>query len=212
MSSGLRSVAALGVVLLPEGALWLPGESLLVVSDVHVGKSAHFRRHGVPVPWQAELKNFQKLEALVKRYEPEELLVLGDLFHSTASYAVEAFGVWRGRQRDLKVTLVKGNHDVLPESDYQAMNISVTTWQLKRNLKFVHEPPAAESDKGTFVVSGHVHPGFRVGLRRYPCFWLRAHNLVMPAFGHFTGFADVKPKSGETVVISFNSQLWPLVF
>ncbi|MCS6981174.1 MAG: ligase-associated DNA damage response endonuclease PdeM, partial [Flavobacteriales bacterium] len=194
MALGLRSVTAFGITLLPEGALWLPGESLLVVSDLHVGKSAHFRRHGVPVPWQTELKNFQKLEALLKRYEPKELLVLGDLFHSTSSYAVEAFGSWRSRQKGLKITLVKGNHDVLSESEYQAMDIYVTRWQHRKQLKFIHETTSIEGTEEALFVSGHMHPGFKVGLKRYPCFWLKAHNLVMPAFGHFTGFAEVKPQ------------------
>ncbi|CAN5366364.1 hypothetical protein BH10PSE17_BH10PSE17_35830 [soil metagenome] len=36
--------------LLPERAIWWPGERTLLIADVHFGKGAAFRALGVPVP------------------------------------------------------------------------------------------------------------------------------------------------------------------
>jgi len=57
---------------------------------------------------------------------------------------------------------------------------------------------------GAYVLAGHVHPcAVLVGRgrqrERLPCFWLGAHTGVLPAFGDFTGCAEVTPTEGDAV-------------
>jgi len=70
------------LTLLPEKALWLPEGRILIVSDVHLGKLTHFRKAGIPLPAAAKNESLQKLENLIISCNPEQLILLGDLFHS----------------------------------------------------------------------------------------------------------------------------------
>ncbi len=66
---------------------------------------------------------------------------------------------------------------------------------------FTHRP--APSELG-YVICGHIHPSARLsGLGRdrvrLPCFWFASAVAVLPAFGEFTGLADVSPEVGDRV-------------
>jgi metallophosphoesterase superfamily enzyme len=57
---------------------------------------------------------------------------------------------------------------------------------------------------GAYVLAGHVHPcAVLVGRgrqrERLPCFWLGERTGVLPAFGEFTGCAEVTPSEGDAV-------------
>jgi metallophosphoesterase superfamily enzyme len=73
----------------------------------------------------------------------------------------------------------------------------------------VLEPPFALAHHPTrvaesYVLAGHVHPcAVLVGRgrqrERLPCFWLGEHTGVLPAFGDFTGCAEVTPNEGDAL-------------
>lgn len=55
-------------VLHNSGALYWKGQEMLLVSDVHLGKISHFRKHGSALPTQPIFKNFSKLDKLVDHF------------------------------------------------------------------------------------------------------------------------------------------------
>ena len=62
-----------------------------------------------------------------------------------------------------------------------------------------HEPVDTCDDPG---IAGHIHPTVRLGLGRgdrlrAPAFWLRSNQLVLPAFGSFTGGCNIAASTGE---------------
>lgn len=66
---------------------------------------------------------------------------------------------------------------------------------------FAHHP--VPSDAG-YVLAGHLHPsvcliGAARQSERLPCFWFGARVGVLPAFGDFTGCADVPAVEGDQV-------------
>jgi metallophosphoesterase superfamily enzyme len=65
-----------------------------------------------------------------------------------------------------------------------------------------HEPGAS---RGGYALSGHIHPAVRLSAGgeslRLPCFWFGARYGVLPAFGAFTGSAEVLPKRGDQVFV-----------
>jgi metallophosphoesterase superfamily enzyme len=73
----------------------------------------------------------------------------------------------------------------------------------------VAEPPFALAHHptrvaGAYVLAGHVHPcvvlvGRARQRERLSCFWIGATTAVLPAFGEFTGCAEVTPNEGDTV-------------
>ncbi|MCX7650314.1 MAG: ligase-associated DNA damage response endonuclease PdeM [Flavobacteriales bacterium] len=200
------------LLLLPEGALWWEPHKILVVSDVHMGKATHFRQNGIPVPWQEEFKNLKKLSFLLKTYQVQKLIFLGDLFHSHFSYATDAFAQWRRQWKAVEMVLVQGNHDLLSPESYARMALSVVPSITQNGVHLSHFPEEGDPAAGELVVAGHLHPGLRVGRRHYPCFWFSGNRLIAPAFGSFTGFFSVKPGKGDRVVVSYNQQLWLLAF
>jgi metallophosphoesterase superfamily enzyme len=67
-----------------------------------------------------------------------------------------------------------------------------------------HEPGAAKG--GGYALAGHIHPAVRLSASgekslRLPCFWFGARCGVLPAFGAFTGNAEVLPRRGDQVFV-----------
>lgn len=65
-------------------------------------------------------------------------------------------------------------------------------------------PTIQRFDPNGYVIAGHLHPGIRLygsgGQReRLPCFFIGREHTVLPAFGDFTGLADVEPAGGDSV-------------
>lgn len=96
---------------------------MLIISDLHIGKSAHFRKSGIQVPDTVGLTDLRRLTSLMEEFKPDTLLVTGDMFHNNINSDANAFVEWRRRYTHLNVVLIKGNHDALKNEDYEALNI-----------------------------------------------------------------------------------------
>ena len=98
--------------------------------------------------------------------------------------------------------LVRGNHDARAGDPPQELNIRCVTGPLVESpFALAHHP--VRSDQG-YVLAGHIHPGARLrGAGRQhawlPCFWFGAEIAVLPAFGEFTGLADIDVMPGDRV-------------
>jgi DNA ligase-associated metallophosphoesterase len=194
------------VVLLPEKALWLPTQKLLVIADVHWGKIDHFRKAGIPVPLKGNDKNAETLIALMNLLKPKRVIFLGDLFHSVYNDGWESFGQVRKAFVHCSFELVVGNHDILSKRQYERHKIILHEESFQLNsLLFTHEP-LEEIPGGVYNIAGHIHPGARLqGAGRQsvalPCYYIKSDQCILPAFGAFTGLALVKPKLGDKIFV-----------
>lgn len=197
--------------LLPEGALWIGHENLLVVADVHLGKSAAFRARGLPIPEGDTARDFGRLLKLARKYRAERLVIAGDLFHAPSGIDPELSLKLADFLAELSIplTLVAGNHDAkirrLP-----AGLTSLPHLDLGENLRIIHDPADATGER--LHISGHWHPVVRIpdGRRtslRLPCFLYRNHTLVLPAFGSFTGGAILSREAEDRVFVSLRDQV-----
>lgn len=197
------------LTLLPEGAVFLRQTATLVVADVHLGKSASFRAHGLPVPEGDNARDFQRLLDLVSQHRAAHLVVAGDLFHAASGLTAEledALGDFL-HTLGIPVSLVLGNHDAkirrLPLAYVPVMD-------LEERLRIVHDPAAATGSG--FHLAGHLHPvvkipdGHRSSLRA-PCFLFRENTLVLPAFGSFTGGAIVTAGPSDRIFTALRDQV-----
>src|SRR3982751_2322108 len=82
-------------------------EKTLIVSDLHFGKTGHFRKSGIAVPQSVFKEDIQRLFHQVQYFQPAQLLVVGDFFHSSANKEMELFRKWRSDHETLPVKLVK---------------------------------------------------------------------------------------------------------
>jgi DNA ligase-associated metallophosphoesterase len=191
--------------LLPERAAYWERASTLLVADTHFGKAATFRAAGVPVPRGTTTGSLARLDSALARTGATRIVFLGDFLHAREGREAEttrAVGEWQSRNAAIDMLLVRGNHDQRagdpgPEIDIRCVDGPV----VEPPFVFTHRP--AVSDDG-YVVCGHLHPAARLtGLgresARLPCFWAGAHTMVLPAFGEFTGVADIAVEPDDRV-------------
>ncbi|HET7229202.1 MAG TPA: ligase-associated DNA damage response endonuclease PdeM [Longimicrobium sp.] len=195
------------VVLLPERALYRPRTGTLLVADPHWGKAAAFRAAGLPVPGGTTTEGLARLTRALERTGARRLVILGDLFHArTARSAatLAAAEAWRARHPHLPVTLIRGNHDRHAGDPPPELAIeSCEPPCADPPFLYTHHP--APMDAG-YVLAGHVHPSVTlrgVGRQRerLPCFHFGPRVGLLPAFGDFTGTADVAVTPGDRVFV-----------
>lgn len=187
------------LVLCPDSAVYWPKEKTLFVADPHFGKAAAFRRLGLAVPEMGTEHDCQRLETLLTDTDSRRLVILGDFLHSLSGRTDpvrRSLGAWRTRNATVGIHLVRGNHDVHAGDPWPELEIechsepwAVGPWQCR------HEPSAT----GGFVLAGHVHPSISVAGRRASCFWRSERQLILPAFGSFTGTHSVSPERGDEI-------------
>lgn len=170
---------------------------MLIISDPHFGKTGHFRKAGINVPLKAFQNDLHRLFECIEFFKPETLLIDGDLFHSSYNKEIAYFFRWRHDTPDLKVLLVKGNHDKFPDSFYEKESITVAplSWH-KGPFCFVHDIETL--DTPAYAFSGHIHPSIQLHgagrqFLRLPCFYFSAHYAILPAFGNFNGSWPLQP-------------------
>ncbi|MGY4385600.1 DNA ligase-associated metallophosphoesterase [Pedobacter sp. UYP24] len=184
-----------------EKAIYWERERMLIISDLHIGKSAHFRKSGIQVPNAVGLTDLHRLTSLVKEFNPLIVLVTGDMFHNKINSDVNAFLEWRNTYSNLKVILIKGNHDELKTKDYKALNIELHTKELIISpFRFIHDKPKVADEY--FNISGHIHPGVILYGKakqrlKFPCFYFNETCAVLPAFSIFTGLFLIKQQEGD---------------
>lgn len=188
----------------PERCIYWEEAKTLLLADLHLGKSGHFRKAGIGIPQSAFKEDMQRLTSLLQHYQPQQLIVVGDLFHSHNNKEHDFFVRWRQAFAQLTITLVPGNHDILEMVFYTTAGLQVSPIVLEQSpFCFVHDVATTPPPANQYAFSGHIHPGVRIsgGGRqhvRLPCFYFGKTYAVLPAFGNFTGLHIVTPKKGET--------------
>lgn len=179
------------LVLTNQRALFWEKQQMLVLSDLHLGKAAHFRKNGIALPTQLGKDDLQRLEGLILYFNPRYVLVVGDLVHAGDNKEVALFGRFTARFSGVDFLLVKGNHDRFPEDLLPELGIrAVYDELLIDTLRFIHHPE--DHRPGLYTISGHIHPGVAVRMpakrvMHFPCYVLTEEQLILPAFAKFTG-------------------------
>ncbi|WP_375175253.1 ligase-associated DNA damage response endonuclease PdeM [Pseudooceanicola sp.] len=172
-----------GLVALGSGALWWPEREMLVVSDLHLGKSERIARlGGAALPPYEALETLERLEADIAGRGARAVVCLGDSFDDAAAAAGLPEGItdWLLRlQAGRDWIWVEGNHDPGPVALGGAHRAEVEVGPLV--LRHIAEP------EGDGEVSGHYHPKARIASVSRRCFLLDERRLILPAYGTYTG-------------------------
>jgi DNA ligase-associated metallophosphoesterase len=184
------------LALHPSGAVWMADARTLIVADLHFEKGSSYARGGQFLPPYDTRATLRRLQALIKRYQPAQVIALGDSFHDGGAadrLDEEEIAILAGMTRSIDWIWVEGNHDPEPPA---WLGGTIAGQRALGGLTFRHipnpEPCAGE-------VAGHVHPVVRVhrggfALRRR-CFVSDGLRLLMPAFGAYTGGFDVREEA-----------------
>ncbi len=193
--------------LLAERALHWPATRTLFVADAHFGKADCFRSKGIPVPVGSTAASLQRLSRAISKTAAERLIVLGDFWHAEASTApnvIEEIARWRKCHSQLRVDLVRGNHDRFRYEMPADWRFAVHDMPVVLGpFLAAHYPTPREQ---CFVLAGHLHPAYQISGRArqsvtLPCFWFGPDVGVLPAFGGFTGSATVNPQPGDRLYV-----------
>lgn len=192
------------MTLLTDRAMWWAAQKTIIVADIHWGKSAHFRKHGIAMPTNIQPQDEIRLAALVKDYDAERMIVAGDMFHSKANEETDGFTHWREAHQSLHIDLVAGNHDILPKEHLAAWDITVHKKGLYVGPYYIAHDVPKECD--TFCIHGHVHPAIRISRRghigiKLNCFCEDENRFILPAYGKFTGNYLLKPDEHRHIYV-----------
>ena len=201
------------LLLMPERAVYRPDARTLYVADTHWGKSATFRAGGIPVPPGGTAADFARLTAALRRTGAERLVVLGDLLHARLGRREAATNAailaWRAEVDDVRVELIRGNHDLAAGDPDPAWKIA-TSPDPTPDPPFLlkHVPP---SDPAGPTLAGHEHPAVRLHgpggeTLKLPCFRIDERRgegavLTLPAFSSFADGGLVRPRRGERIAL-----------
>ena len=186
--------------LLPEKGIFWEEKNYLILADLHLGKAGHFRKSGIPISDLIHSKDILILDKLIAKFKPQQVIFLGDLFHSDHNQGWEVFKRWIKSKAPLPFKLVLGNHDVLDESSYRISNLKVMEKLSLHPFDLTHIPEETE----LYNLAGHIHPAVRLTGKgrqslRLPCFYFGKKNGLLPAFGNFTGTAKINIDKTDTV-------------
>lgn len=195
-------------ILHPLGGIFWVERSMLLISDVHLGKVTHFRKFGMAVPRKASQKNYILLDQIVAHFQPFQIGFLGDLFHSSLNKEWQLFENWIGKTA-AEVFLISGNHDIIAPEKFESLEIQIFDELVAENFLLTHHP--AER-KGLFNFCGHIHPaiqlkGFGRQRLRLPCFFMKEHQMILPAFGKFTGTHALQPAKKDQVFVIVENEV-----
>lgn len=182
-------------------------EKALILSDLHFGKTGHFRKAGIAVPQAVYKDDLHRLVSTIQHFNATQLIIVGDLFHSHANKEFDLFKRWRSDLSQVSMRLIKGNHDILHDEWYRESGMEVHEEELKiHRFCFRHDadPETSGEKAGEYTFSGHIHPGVSIrGMAKqslhFPCFYFTSTQCVLPAFSRFTGTYTIEPKKGDSV-------------
>lgn len=193
------------LTLLPERAVFWESQSTIFIADPHFGKSATFRASGIPVPAGTTADAVGRLRSIVGRMKARRVVFLGDFLHAREGRSRQLLDEllrWRESCRDLQLLLVRGNHDRHAGDPPSELGVECVNAPYElAPFVLTHHPKQFENGYG---VAGHVHPAVRLSGRgrqhlRLPCFLFGVRSAVLPAFGDFTGLADIEPAAGDRI-------------
>lgn len=201
-------------ILSPERVLYWEDRKMLILADLHAGKTGHFRKAGIGIPQRVFREDLQRLLTQILFFKAEQLVIVGDFSHSKTNKELDLFTRWRNDLSALQIHLVKGNHDILQDAWYREAGITINNRELEvGNFLFRHElDKPVHMFETRYTFTGHVHPGISIrGHARqslhFPCFYFADNYCVLPAFSRFTGTCSIEPRKGENVFAIVENQL-----
>jgi uncharacterized protein len=189
-----------------ERCMFWEEEKTLIISDLHFGKTGHFRKSGIAVPQDVYKEDLHRLMQQVQYFKPDKIIFTGDLFHSYENQEHSLFAKWRKSITANSIHLVKGNHDLLSNKIYTELGLEVhENIYAAGPFIFVHDLESLpEGTENGYRISGHIHPGVRISGQgkqslSFPCFYFSENHAILPAFSKFTGFVLIEPLKSDAV-------------
>ena len=180
-------------------------ERVMVIGDLHLGYEKALEDEGMYLPRINTESIRESLNRLIEKYEPKEIVLLGDIKHDFKRAKFEGKEEVRSIVsliRDAaKVTIVKGNHDNYVQNIVADMGIPVVDHVDIGGYRLEH----GHVDSGVRpVIIGHEHPSVKIigalsgGLKMQCFMYARKEGvLVLPPFSFLSSGTDFATSSDD---------------
>lgn len=198
-------MSALSGVTVRDLGIYVDG--VLVVSDLHVGRGA---ASNVELPVGEGEEMVERFDALCAEFNPEEVVIAGDLLHSFDSVPGPVSTTLAGlteaaRSVGARIIVTPGNHDTLLDAVW-----SGPTEQEYRIGETVvcHGHVEPERDAERYII-GHDHPTIEIEGARRPCFlsgedvYRGADLIMLPSFNRLVRGVRINEMSAADFMSPF---------
>lgn len=173
-----------------SGALFWRAAEALIIADLRFEPPPSPTRRGRRPPPDDTVTTLTRLETVIERFAPAQVICLGDRFHDTDVAAMSEDDI--ERLSDLCAGVdwvwVRGNADAAPQVGGRAVDSIEVEGVMFRHVM--------AGDGAAPEISGHFHPKATVpALGRNvtrPCFVYDARRVVLPSFDVLTGGLNVR--------------------
>ena len=188
-----------GVRASNDRCLVLDDGPTVVIGDLHLGYERALEGEGIYLPRVNTSSIKDSLNRIICRYEPERIVLLGDIKHDFArapyECRLEVTKVIRMLAAAAEVVVVKGNHDNFLENILSDMRMDVLDHTDIAGFRLEH----GHIDSGVRpVIIAHEHPSVRIsdgmnGSVKLQCFLHSADDgiVVIPPFSPFSSGTDL---------------------
>lgn len=203
-----------GLELVPDlsGSLYVPEMRTLLVADLHLEKASNIARRGLHLPPYDTRASLMQLERTIASCAASRVIFLGDSFHDDEAIAriqPDDLETLKRLSERVETIWITGNHDPNPPPEAGGRIVSEVSLG---PVVLRHEPTIV--GEGQFQIAGHLHPAASVSQRgrqiRCKCFVGNSRQLIMPAFGSFTGSLGVSAEPFQRVFGSSPYNVWML--
>ena len=191
MSSQLIKFANEDFYAYPNSALYWKRLNIIIVADLHLGKSISFAKQKQFLPPYDTKETLTKLFKIINEFEPSKLIIVGDLLHdmfSVLSFQEKDYQNFNKYIKKTEFIWVQGNHD----SDVEINGFSKVLDYKVDQINFNHIPIQTTN----FQICGHYHPKVKISHRGKSIYKSSfVHNdklLILPSFGILTGGLNIK--------------------
>jgi putative SbcD/Mre11-related phosphoesterase len=188
-----------GIRVTNDRCILFEKERILVIGDLHLGYEKALEDEGLYLPRLNTESIRESLNRLIEKYEPKEIVLLGDIKHDFRHSGYEEKNEVRSIMRLLseatEVVAIKGNHDNFLQNIINDLGMLAADYVDMAGFRLEH----GHVDSGVRpVIIGHEHPSVRIpgsvgGGLKLQCFVHARKDgvIVLPPFSPFSSGNDL---------------------
>ncbi len=205
---GARRIEVMpGVTITNDRCLILDDGPTVVIGDLHLGYENALEKEGMFIPRINTEAIRDSLNGILDRYEPERVVLLGDIKHefqrSSYKSREDVRSIIKLVDEAAEAIVIRGNHDNFLQNIVASMGINTLDYIDIMGFRLEH----GHVDSGIRpVIIGHEHPSVRIpgelsGSMKLQCFVVAKGQgvIVIPPFSPFASGNDLNPGPGAVM-------------
>lgn len=199
---GARSIRIMpGVTITNDRCLILDDGPTAVIGDLHLGYESALEEEGMFIPRINTESIRDSLNRIIDDYEPERIVLLGDIKHDfkRSSYQAreDVRSIIKLVEEAAEAVVIKGNHDNFLQNILSGLGVTALDHIDIMGFRLEH----GHVDSGVRpVIIGHEHPSIRIpgelsDSMKLQCYvWAEKEGvIVIPPFSPFASGNDLNP-------------------